>query len=298
MAGPLDFWKLVKEVSPRKVREEADRRFVVGGVAAPEDMDRLRRTVGLESEEARRFANGRWFEAALPLMPEARHRLSGAAFALALSADDARESPVVTWALSPDAERRGADVSEILDRFPHLLVAAPRHLPLFRAEATRRVIAATARTNTEIALATAIPGILPWTAALLPATSFSDMILLTKNQGMMILRIAAVYGLEVDPRQRFAELGGVVGAAFGWRSIAREVVGAVPGGVGAAAKGAIAYAGTVAAGRAAEVFYATGRRPTQDERKAWYEDATERAKSVVAESLDRLRRKDPEGSPA
>lgn len=298
MAGPLDFWKLVKEVNPKHVQEEAERAFTVAAVGHPEDLEKLRARAGLDTEAARRFAGDRWFEAALPLMPEARRRLAGCAFALALSPEDARESPVVTWALPEDAGRLGADVTEILDRFPHLAVSVPRYIPMFRADATRRVIAATAKTNTELALVTAIPGILPWTAPLLPATAFPDMILLTKNQGMMVLRIAAIYGREVKPKERLAELGGVIGAAFGWRAVARQVVGAVPGGAGAAAKGVIAYAATVAAGRAAQTFYTTGRQPTEDERKAWYAEAQGKAKTVVTETMEKLRRKGPESSAA
>jgi len=47
---------------------------------------------------------------------------------------------------------------------------------------------------------------------------------------------------------------GVVGAGFGFRTIARELVGFVPVG-GWAAKGAVAYAGTKAVGEAARRYF-------------------------------------------
>jgi uncharacterized protein (DUF697 family) len=106
---------------------------------------------------------------------------------------------------------------------------------------------------------------------------------------MMCLRIAAAYGLPVEPRERIAELGGIVGAAFGWRALARELVGAVPGGVGAAAKGAIAYAATVATGRAAQSFYETGQRPTVTQRRLWYDTALRRARATLRNGLGGLR---------
>jgi len=298
VAGPLDFWKLVKEVNPKHIREEAARELGVAAVGSVEEIAALARLAGMDADGAREAAGDRWVEAVLPLTPEMRRRVAACSFALAVSPDDARETPIVTWALPEDPERRKRDVAEILDRFPHLAIALPRAIPMFRAEATDRVIAASAKTNTELALVTALPGILPWTAVLLPAMAFPDMVLLTKNQAMMVLRIAAIYGREVDPKARLGELGSVIGAAFGWRALAREIVGAVPGGVGAAAKGAIAYAGTVATGRAAQAFYTTGRTPTDAQQRAWYEEALEKGRAAAREARERMRRKEPEPEPA
>lgn len=280
MAKIWDFWKIVREINPATIREEAGRPFRVAAVGSPDELERLRRMAGVEAPHQRDLARDHWSEFTLPLTDESRRLVGGCRFALSLRAEDSREVPIVTWALPEDNPALlREDLNAVLDRFPDLALAIPRAIPMFRQVTTDRVIASTARTNTEISLASAIPGILPWTAIALPATAFPDMILLTKNQLMMCLRIAAIYGLPVEPRERIAELGSIVGAAFGWRALARELVGAVPGGVGAAAKGAIAYAATVATGRAAQSFYETGQRPTEGQRRLWYDAALRRARA-------------------
>lgn len=295
MAKIWDFWKIVREINPATIREEANQPFRVAALGSPDELERLRRMAGVDAPEQRNLSRGHWVEAALPLSDEARKLVSGCNFALSLRAEDSREVPVVTWALpDDDPALLRHDMNAILDRFPDLALAIPRAVPMFRRVTTDRVIAAAARANTEISLASAIPGILPWTAIALPATAFPDMILLTKNQVMMCLRIAAIYGLPVEPRERIAELGSIVGAAFGWRALARELVGAVPGGVGAAAKGAIAYAATVATGRAAQSFYETGLRPTALQRRAWYGAALQQARASLKSGWDGLRRGETE----
>jgi uncharacterized protein (DUF697 family) len=284
----LNFWKIAKEINPQEIRKAADEPFRVGGIGTAESLIALRRKVGID-EQGDPTASGRWVEATLPLTPEGRRALSGCVFALTL--DEAPDSPVLTYRLTEDKKEMERDVAAIMDRFPALLVALPRHIPLFRDEATSRIIARFSRVNTEISLASAIPGVIPWTAPLLPATALPDMILLTKNQAMMSLRIAAVYGKEIDVRKRVAELSGVVGAAMGWRALARQVIGAVPGGVGVVAKGSIAYAGTVAAGRGAQKYYQYGRKPTEAEKRGWYRAALRQGREVARDAWQRIRRK-------
>jgi uncharacterized protein (DUF697 family) len=290
LAKIWDFWKIVREINPATIREEAARPFCVAAVGTPEEIAALRRIAGIDSPEQRQIAAPHWREAALPLNEETRAMVAGCAFALTLGTEDNRTVPVVTWRLpATDGPARQADLSAILDRFPDLVVALPRALPMFRQVMTARLIAATARANTEISLVSAIPGILPWTAIALPAAAIPDMILLTKNQVMMCLRIAAAYGLPVEPQARIAELGSIVGAAFGWRALARELIGVAPGGIGVVAKGTIAWAATVATGRAAQSFYETGQRPTDKQRRVWYMDAMRRGREAAKNGLDNLR---------
>ena len=61
------------------------------------------------------------------------------------------------------------------------------------------------------------------------------------------------YGQEID-RERALELLGVVGAGFGFRAVARELLDLVPV-AGWAVKGAVAYAGTRAIGEAAVRYF-------------------------------------------
>ena len=72
----------------------------------------------------------------------------------------------------------------------------------------------------------------------------------------MVFRIGGAYGADVD-RERAVELLGVLGAGLGFRAVAREVVGVVPG-LGWVVKGAIAYAGTRALGEAAIRYFDAG----------------------------------------
>jgi uncharacterized protein (DUF697 family) len=80
-----------------------------------------------------------------------------------------------------------------------------------------------------------------------------DMPILTLNQVRLVLRIALAHGQTID-NQRAVELLGVVGAGFGFRAVARELLDFVPV-AGWALKAAVAYAGTKAVGEAAVRYF-------------------------------------------
>jgi len=80
-----------------------------------------------------------------------------------------------------------------------------------------------------------------------------DLPVLTLNQVRLVLRIAVAYGEPVD-NQRALELAGIVGAGFGLRALARELLDLVPV-AGWAVKGAVAYSGTRAIGEAAVRYF-------------------------------------------
>jgi len=81
-----------------------------------------------------------------------------------------------------------------------------------------------------------------------------DLPLLTMNQVRLVLRIALAHGQTID-NQRAFELLGVVGAGFGFRAVARELLDLVPV-AGWAVKAAVAYTGTKAVGEAAVRYFA------------------------------------------
>jgi uncharacterized protein (DUF697 family) len=168
-------------------------------------------------------------------------------------------------------------VPAVLDSLPDHNLALGRHFSIFRAEAANREIARVARVNAEVAVVSAIPQ-----ASLIlgPASALADTLILTKNQGMLLLRLAAMHGLSLD-RGRLAELAPVVGAAFGWRTLARELVGFLPVGLGVVPKAVIAYAGTVAIGRAAEWYYDTGRKMPASQLDALRAASLREAKEAV-----------------
>jgi uncharacterized protein (DUF697 family) len=112
-------------------------------------------------------------------------------------------------------------------------------LPTLRPAVCRELIAAYSKKNALIGAAVFIPGV--------------DMPVLTLNQIRLVLWIAIAYGHEID-RARAAELLGVVGAGFGLRAVARELLDFVPV-AGWAVKGAVAYTGTRAVGEAAVRYF-------------------------------------------
>src|SRR5207302_3310492 len=121
-------------------------------------------------------------------------------------------------------------------------------------------------------------------------TVTADVYMLTKNQMLLVLRLAAVYGLDVQWKRRLTELVPTLGSGFGWRAMARQLVGLVPGGVGAAMKGSIAFTGTWVAGKAAQQYFRSGYKPTREQMRVLYEEATQRARLVVQHAVERVRR--------
>ena len=114
----------------------------------------------------------------------------------------------------------------------------------------------------------------------------ADMPAITANQGRMVLGIAAVYGEEIT-FERARELTGVLAAGFGFRALTRQVVKLVPVG-GWAASGAIGYAGTLAMGRTAMLYFERGKRePNPEELSKIRRWAREETKAF----LSRVRRK-------
>jgi uncharacterized protein (DUF697 family) len=107
------------------------------------------------------------------------------------------------------------------------------------------LIRAFAKRNALVSAAIFVPGV--------------DMPVLTLNQVRLVARIALAYGQPMDS-QRTMELMGVVGAGFGFRAVARELLDFVPV-AGWAVKGAIAYGGTKAVGEAAVRYFEARSQP-------------------------------------
>lgn len=108
-------------------------------------------------------------------------------------------------------------------------------VPILRDAVCDRLIASAARKSGLFAAAIWIPG--------------ADLPVLALTQFRLVLRIAQAYGQDTG-RERLPELVATLGAGFGLRALAGEVLDVVPV-AGWAAKGAVAYAGTRAVGEAA-----------------------------------------------
>lgn len=109
-------------------------------------------------------------------------------------------------------------------------------VPALRDAVTERLIRSFARKNGILGAAIFIPG--------------ADMPILTLNELRLVLRLHQAYGLDIDPRDRVAEIAATMGAAFGLRALARELLDLLPF-AGWAVKGSVAYAGTRTLGEVA-----------------------------------------------
>jgi uncharacterized protein (DUF697 family) len=172
--------------------------------------------------------------------------------------------------------------AEILHAHDNISLALARHFPGFRRPLIDRTIQTVARENALFAVATALPDVVPSLIELPWAFGefASDTFFLTANQLRMAFLIAAASGHEVGFAHQKAAIATIIGSAFGWRALARELVGKIPLGGGLIPKGAIAYAGTFAVGKALERAYA--HQPlTGHEHRAVYDQAYKHGLEVV-----------------
>lgn len=190
-------------------------------------------------------------------------------------------------ASADDAEAIDHLRAEILKRNAERAPAFGRALPAFRAAAAKQVVDETAAANAQFALVSNIPTLLPVIGSI--AAAGADFIILTKNQVMMLYKLAAVYGRDLrDQRGILQEVLPVVGAGLVWRTLAREATTLLPFAAGTIPKLAIAYGGTVAVGRAAEYYYRTGMRPTREQLDHFTRQALERLRRLDLPGIRRL----------
>ncbi len=141
------------------------------------------------------------------------------------------------------------------------------------------------------ALATALPDIVPSLASIPWAIGefTSDTAFLTMNQIRMAFLIAAASDRPIGYREQRNEVASIVAGAFGWRALARELIGKVPFGGGLIPKAGIAYAATFAIGLSLERLYRLGYGFTRAERQTAYEEAFEHGKQIAGMLLSGMR---------
>jgi hypothetical protein len=190
------------------------------------------------------------------------------------------------------ADRPEQTICDILDANPDLEVSLARQFLAFRQPAIHRIISRIARENALFTLGTALPNVIPSFLELPWALGeyATDSAFLTVNQVRMAFLIAGASGRDIGLADQKAEMLGIIASAFGWRALARELVGKIPLGGGLIPKAAIAWAGTFVAGRAIEQAYVTGDRIRRNEHKELYAYALERGKLVAAQLLRTIRK--------
>jgi uncharacterized protein (DUF697 family) len=183
-------------------------------------------------------------------------------------------------------------IEEILDARSDLEIPLARNFLAFRGPAVHHIINRVARENALFTVVTAMPNIIPTLLEIPWALGeyATDSAFLTVNQVRMAFLIAAASGRPVGLSEQKAAICAIVASAFGWRAIARELVGKIPLGGGLIPKAAIAWAGTFVVGRGVEQMYLTGDRIRRNEHKELYEKALVRGKEVASSILHSVRK--------
>jgi hypothetical protein len=184
-----------------------------------------------------------------------------------------------------DLSNEESMISAIVSGNPDRELALSRTFPRFRPVVAGRVISRVARENALFSIVTALPNVVPNLLELPWAVGefATDTTFLTANQIRMALTLAAAHGRPVGYTEQKAQIAGIVAGAFGWRAIARELVGKIPLGGGLIPKAAVAFAGTYVVGLGLDKLNRTGKHLSKYERREAYADAFVTGKQVVRE---------------
>ena len=260
------------------VRHTAEQHLSIGLVALTEDayraMERFLRPP-LDGPISARI-----FRANDPSRPESFH------FVMYDSALACPENAFVFYA-SDEART----IREILDARPELDLPLARNFAAFREPVFDDIIQRVSKENALFAIASALPNViptffeLPWTIG----EFATDTAFLTMNQVRMALLMAGACGDPVGYPEQMAQIGLIIGGAFGWRAIARELAGKIPLGGGLIPKGAIAYAGTYVVGASLKRYHLQGIKLSLRERRQTYQAALDRGRQVVGNLISGLR---------
>jgi uncharacterized protein (DUF697 family) len=206
------------------------------------------------------------------------------------SGDMAAWSPYLdrglTTLVDPESPDAAATVCRIvLDALPaEARLSAARRLPGLRPLYAARLAGEVSLSNATVALASGVPALMPIVGIPISA---ADTVILTKNQALMVYRLALAFGASPDFRKRMLEITPVVGGAVVWRQVAAALVGLVPG-YGILPKTAVAFGGTYTVGLLATRWYETGLL-SEAERKRIMAEATAKARETAAALVDQTR---------
>jgi uncharacterized protein (DUF697 family) len=197
---------------------------VLVGTAGDEDVERLRQARRAGVPVIAVVAGGAETDAAIPYVLATDVVQAGSAFPLEAIAR------VVAVRLDEEAAPLAA------------------RIPLLRGPVCERLVTLIARKNGVLAAAV-------WRRG-------EDLPVLTLNELRLVLRLAQAYGAG-DPLERLADLAATVGAGFGLRALARELLDLIPA-TRWALEVAVAYGGTRALGEAARRRFELVPTPQRD----------------------------------
>jgi uncharacterized protein (DUF697 family) len=189
--------------------------------------------------------------------------------------------PELTAVVDPrDAEAtRAALIGPLLKALPHQRLAFAHQFPTLRRPVSEDLIREASWVNAQFALMSSLPALIPVLG--LFVGGMADVLVLTKNQVMLVFKLAAIHGRDVDDRIGvLREIVPVIGSAFLWRTAARTAVGLAPAPISALPKTAIAYVGTYTVGQAARYYYERGNQPPPEVLRAMQVEARRRYQTV------------------
>jgi uncharacterized protein (DUF697 family) len=184
---------------------------------------------------------------------------------------------------------RGRVFTHIVEAAKSVEIAVGRRLPPLRETVAAKLTRDAASNALKVALASAVVDHIPVVGVVLGAfASAGDMVAITGLQMMLLLHIEATYGKDPDV-QRMWNLLPIIGGGFGWRTLARELVGFVPV-AGIAIKGAIAYAGTIVVGEGVTFLHEHGTHMSKADAAQVYNRTKDEAMRYARDVIARFRR--------
>lgn len=282
-------WKAIGQLNPVRTVREAEKPFTLAIVGSSEqEISEVRKSLlGPSPSSQDVVCSAKVISAYLQPFDTGKIRqVRKHTIVIAIKGAEANLTDYFTFDLNSPGE---AIVKAIADdrRYQDFKLALAKCLPAFRLEIARSLIREVSLENAVFVITTALGNVIP--SVIQPligiAEAAGDTVFLTANQIRMLFTIGSIYNVKVGYTAQWQEISSIIGAAFGWRSLARNLVSKIPFGGGLIPKGAVAYAGTMAVGEGVIFFYRTGRRMTRQEvseafRKA-YSDAVGTVRSLV-----------------
>jgi len=280
--GLVNIRKAISTLNPRQVREMSERPLTIG-LYAESAGAHLR----MEDFFLRELTPARRSESSL-LLRRVGADTPGATYDISVF-DEGIAAPPRALVFQPN--RTEQLVRYALKTHPDLGVSLAKSFAPFRGPFVEQVVSNTSRENMLFSLFTALPDVLPSIIELPWAVAefASDTAFLTMNQVRMAFLLAAASDRDVGYLEQKTEIATVIGSAFGWRALARQLVGKIPFGGGLIAKSAVAYAGTKVLGLSLDRYYAIGYAYSRQERESLYAEAFQQGKRVATRILNFLR---------
>ena len=299
-------WKAIRQLSPGKVLKESEQHFDLAVVASNSDRAEEMRCflLGRSASEEDAARLSRVLRLYQQPVSDAQVQEMSKDVSIVLASVDANVGlerlSAKTVIFHPEDPAGSVDAILNSDTGSMIRLSLARHVPILRPEVARRIVRQVALENATFAIGTALGNVVP--SILEPilgvAEAAGDIVFLTANQVRMMLMVSAGYGRKIGLMAQWKEISSIVGAAFTWRALARNLVSKIPFGGGLVPKGAIAYAGTFSIGEGLVYFYTTGHKMTREEAARTFRSAYAGSVERVRVIMGRLRKNPTAEAPA